>query len=845
MELWRRLQYLLQRKRADRELADELEFHREMAARAGRNNVGSALKFREEAREAWGWMWIDRLAQDFRYAARMLRKSPGFTVAAVAMLALGIGVNVAAFGFFNLIVLSVLPVRDPDSLVSLERRSPERYATDFPYPVMEFYREHSRTLSAVLALQATNLRMGEAGQTVRAHFVTANYFTELGGEAQVGRVLEPGIQEPVVVLSHGYWQRQFGGDKSVVGKPVRLNQQTATVIGVAEEDFSGLNLNQVEMWLPIEQQPLFVPGSQMLTDWASETQGVLMWGRLRSGLTPAAVEQEFRGLAQELRQQHPNDIWKNEGVATEAGGYVRLNGGGHRGTGTPVNPRTKMWPVVLMVGSLVLLILAVACANLGSLLMARGVARQREISIRVAVGAGSGRLLRQLLTESLLLAALGTVAGVGLGYAVLRNLIAWTGAPEWMRPVPDWRVMLFAAGLAVLTAVLFGLAPAWQVARQQSRQTLARQVLIGAQVAASCVLLIVAGLLVRALNHAVTMNPGFEYQQVVTISPELGEHGYSPVAAKTYLETAMGRIRDLPGMQAVSLVDSAPLGNRTSTVRVVIDGRQVDLHLNHVDPGYFETMKIRLLRGRNFRTGEQKVLIVSDSFVRKQWPAADGLGKTFPMGDEQWPIVGIAASARTGALNDPDAAEAYLPIEPTDWPSLQILARTSGSPENVLSEVAGVAKGIDPKFFPEVRTMKSSFRRKMEPAERSAAATAVMGLTALALACLGIVGLVTYAVSQRTKEIGIRMALGAKPWQVIGSVLWQFSRPVLIGLAVGVAGAAGLSQLLRRELYGLSHLDAVAYGAAVGVFVVAAGLAAWWPARRALRVDPLTALRYE
>ncbi len=844
-DLLRRLRYLLGRGRHDAELADELEFHREMASRQGRANVGNLLRLREESRDAWGWTWIDRLGQDLRYATRMLAKSPGFTLTAVAMLALGIGVNVAAFGFFNLIFLSALPVRDPDSLLSFQRRAPQAYASDLPYPVMDFYREHTRTLSAVLALHSTDLTLENSSKPAKAHFVTDNYFTELGGAAQMGRLLEAGTTAPVVVLSYGFWQRHLGGDPQAVGKTLRLNQHPVVVVGVAVPGFSGLNLNQVDVWLPIARQPEFVSGSELLTSYSGDANGVQMWGRLKPGLTPKAVEDEMSGLAAELRKRYPKEIWENETLASEPGGYVKLNGGGQRGTGTPVSGREKLFPILVLVSSLVLLILAVACGNLGSLLLARGVAREREIAIRVSVGAGSGRLVRQLFTESLLLAILGSTAGLALGAGVLRYLLIFTDAPEWLNPAPDWRVIGFALGMGFAAAMLFGLTPALQVARQQHRRTVARQVLIGAQVAASCILLIVAGLLVRALTHAVAMHPGFEYQQAVTIDTDLGRYGYSPGRAKVYLETLANRVREIPGVQSVSMVSSAPLGRRTSIIGMVVDGRRVDLHSNHVDGKYFETMKIPLLRGRVFEPEEKNAVIVSESFARFRWPNEDPLGKLIDPSNNRQRVVGIAGSARTGALKDPDAAELYSPIEAEEWPSLLLIARTSGRPEELLAPVAALAKSQDPLVFPALETMKESFRRKLEPAERSAAAISVLGLTALALACLGIVGLVTYAVSQRTKEIGIRMALGARPGDVLRSVLRQFSVPVIAGLLVGVGGAAALSQLLRRELYGISHLDPTAYLGAVGVFVVTATLAALWPARQALRVDPLGALRHE
>jgi predicted permease len=838
-EFFRRLHYLLNRRRFDQELTNDMEFHREMAAREGGRRFGNTLHLREEARESWGWTWIDRSAQDLRYAARMLRKSPGLTVAAVLMLALGIGVNVAAFGFFNLVVLRPLPVRDPGTLLHFLRSSPGNFSDNFPYPAVAFYREHSRTLSAVLALNIAKLVIEGEEKQLDAHFVTANFFSELGAAASCGRLLDPARDgapdaEPVVVLSYAFWQRYFGGDPSVITRTIRLNSKPVTVIGVASPSFSGLSLGNPDLWAPITQQPYFVKSSVSLTDFSEGGTSVFMWGRLQPFVTPKVAEGELRSLAAELRKQHPNDIWDNESLPSEPGGYA-------------MTVRRELYPLLVLVGALCLLILAVACGNLGSLLLARGVQREREIAIRVAVGAGRRRLIRQLFTESLALALLGSVAGLVLGYFALRSLMVWTAAPAWLNPAPDWRVLVFAIGMGFASAILFGLTPALQAAWQRHRATVMRKFLIGAQVAASCVLLIVAGLLVRALNHAISTHPGFEYQHVISIDPHL--NGYSSASARAYLDTMQSRLHDLPGIESVCMVSNPPLGNRWTVVKADVAGRKVDIHFNHVDPPFFQTMKIPVVRGRNLMRGDTRAIIVSESLARLQWPAEDPLGKPFRMGasgeDTSYTVVGVAGSARLVSPEDSDAVEIYQLPDEGLLPAMVVLARTSAPPEGLVRVVASIAKSIDPKLFPEVQLMKISFRRKVRNAEYAALAVSLLGFVALLLASIGIVGLVGYTVSQRTKEIGIRMALGAKPSDVLSVVLRQFSRPVIAGLLVGVGGAAALSEVLRRLLYGISNLDPIAYLAAIGLFVVTVALAALLPARRALRVDPMRALRYE
>ena len=843
-ELFRRLRYLLNRSRFDQELADDLEFHREMAARAGGARLGDAVRLREDARAAWGWTWIDRLGQDLRYAARMLWRSPGFTLAAVVTLAVGIGANVAAFGFLNVVVLRPLPVRDPDTLLRFERRSPRWYATELPYPEMAFLREHAKTLSAVLASNSTRLVMEGADAPIHAHFVTSNFFVELGGRAALGRVLDPAVDEapnadPVVVLSYGFWQRQFGANRSVVGTIVDLNGQAATVVGVASEDFSGLSVSGPAVWAPLRQHPYFVTGSKLLTDFSIHSAGVKMWGRLRPGLTATVAEDELRALVAKLRTEHHGDIWEGEFLPSEPGGYAQIGGGSKRGSGAP--GVKKAYSVFALVAALGLLILAVACGNLGGLLLARGVARERELTIRAAVGAGRARLVRQLFTESLLLALLGAAAGVALAYVLLRGVMLVSEAPPWLSPAPDWRVLLFAVGVGVAAAIVFGLAPAWQIVLQRHRASLLRQALIGAEVAASCVLLIVAGLLVRALDRMMTAHPGFDYEQVISVDPGLANHGFASGLARAYLDALQSRLRSLPGIESVALASTPPLGGRKAIVRSESSRHPVDIHVNRVDPPFLHTMQIPLLKGRNLAPGDTQAMVVSESLALLQWPGEDPLGRQF----EDHTVVGVAGNARWAALQDPDAVEAYYLAGADDLPMLVALVKTSGPPEALAPMVASVARAIDPKVFPEIRLLKTAFHAKRREAEISTMAVTALGVSALLLACLGIVGLVAYSVAQRTKEIGIRMALGASGPHVLSVVLRQLSRPVVVGLLLGIAGAAALSQVLRRELYGVSHLDPLAYAAAIGLFVVTAALTALVPARRALRVDPLKALRYE
>jgi predicted permease len=420
-------------------------------------------------------------------------------------------------------------------------------------------------------------------------------------------------------------------------------------------------------------------------------------------------------------------------------------------------------------------------------------------------------------------------------------VLAQTGGPTWLNPKPDWRAVLFSVGIAGAAAVLFGLAPALQAVRQRRQATFLRQCLIGAQVAASCVLLIIAGLLLRAVDHVAAADPGFAYRQVISIDPRLSSHGYSAAAAQAYLDSLVSRTRALPGVESVALASTPPLGRLRVVMRLDAGNGPVDVHVNRIDPHFFRTMAIPILSGRNVQHGDTRTAVISQSLALRIWPGQDPLGRQI----DDHTVVGVSGSARTVALEDPDAVEAYYLAEPADLAAMVVLVKTTGPPEAVAPVLAATARAIDAKVFPELQLLKARFQGKVQEAEYSAMAVSLLGGSALLLACLGIVGLVAYAVSQRTKEIGIRMALGANPGHVLSAILWQFLRPVVAGLLAGVGGAALLSQILRRELYGISHLDPVAYLTVVALFVVAVVLAALLPARRALRVDPLRALRYE
>jgi len=835
-EIWRRILYLFRRSRLDAELESDMQFHREMAAREGRKNFGNTLRMREQSREAWGWNWLDRLIQDLQYGARILSRSPGFTIMAVLVLGIGVGVNVAAFSFFNMVALKPLPVHDPESLVRLERHSPDSYTSEMAYPSFAFYRDHARTLSAAIAiLGVPPMQIDDDLQPTSASFVTPNYFTELGTPAAFGRLFTPSLDgspasQPSVILSYELWQHRFSGDPTIIGRTIRISKRPATVIGILPYDFASLGGQHPALWMPIAQQPYFIQGSKVLTDWNDAT--LHMWGRLAPGMSPKAAEQDLRALTDQIRKQHPQAVWDKEFIQSSPGGHLQI-----------MQPR--MYEAAAIVGVLTVLILAVSCANLGGLMLARAVAREREIGIRIAVGAGRTRIVRQLFTESLMLASFGSAAGLALGCLTMRVLLSLPDMPQWVSAIPDWRVLIFTTALTFLAATFFGLAPALQIARQRQHKTIVRQILVAAQVAASCVLLIVAALLVRATQHLIYTDPGFGYEQLISIDSQLGRHGYSPEAARAYLQQMQTHLRSVPGITSVSLVRLPPLGHTISNSTTQINGRNVTIYQNWVEPGFFATMRIPLITGRVFMPGEKHAVIVSKSFARQQWPGQNPLGKEMGEGNAKDIVVGVAGDAHINALNDDDAAEQYWSAQPDDMPGMVVIARAAGEPGSFTPAIKSISQSLDAKTLPEIRQIKLLYRENVSRLEMIATTVSAIGIVAVAMAGIGLIGLVAFTVSQRTKEIAIRIALGARPAAVLAAVLRQFSWPVLLGLLMGTTAAALGSRLLRVVLYGVSNLDPIGYAAALIVLAAIVVIAALLPARRALRLDVARTLHYD
>jgi len=836
------LQRLFGIRRMERQLDSELRFHFESqvadkvrrglseteARRATRLEFGGLEQVKQECRESRGTLWLASIWQDLSFGARILARSPGFALTTILVLALGIGVNTLAFSLYNLLALQSIPVRDPKTLVSLQRRSPGNITPGIPWDSIVFYRDHAKTLSAVTAtLGAPPLVLDRDEQRVNVNFVSANYFSELGPMVAAGRLFDAEREdsegpEPVAVLSYRFWQRRYAGDASIVGKTIHLGGKPATVVGITSQSFANLGTGEPDLWLPLMQHAYFIEGSKPLGD--PKFEGLIVAAaRLAPGATMAQASQELLALTNQLRKLYPAVIWDNE--------YIRVSPAAHF-----IEFDEHVFPFLALAGTLVLLILAVACANLGGLLMARGANRQHEIGIRLSIGARRSRIFRQLFTESLLLAFLGSVAALPVSYLVLRLTLVYVDAPNWMSAAPDWRVLVFTACIGFVASLFFGLMPTLQMVRGKRGKALGHQFVISAQVAASCVLLILAGLLVRATLHTIYADPGFRYEQVLSIDNTLNEHGYTPVRAREYLNQLQDRLRAVPGVESVAVAFRPPrVSNGVMLTSIEVDGRQVLIYPNWVGPEFFETMGIPLLHGRYLQRGDKNAVVLSESLARKRWPSEDPIGK--PWGKGKDVVVGVVGNTRAMELNNTDATEIYYPPTDENIPGMAVLVKTAGAPTELGPAIQAITGSLDAKLFPKITPLKEGFHKNVAQAEQLTAIIGMLGSVAIFLAVVGLLGLVSYAVAQRTKEIAIRLALGAKRGEIFSTVLRRFAIPVAIGFVAGVGITAGLSQILRRMLYGISGLDPISYISAMAVLSLVLLAAGLMPIRRALRID--------
>jgi len=807
---------------------------------------------------------LDALRQDAGFAARLLRRAPGFTLVAVLTLALGIGANTAIFSVVDQVLLRPLPYPEADRLFRLFSESEGAPQSPYSGPDYLDLRESARSFSHLAAAFPKSITLTGQGDPVRldGESVSPDFFEVFGVRPEVGRTFagaSPG--ERLVVLGGDFWRSRFDADPGVVGRVLTLNGEPHTVVGVMPAGFNPLTGS--DAWT---LQKRDVPDSPFGAGAERERGAsyLAVVGRLRPGVEPAAARAELTALQRRLAEEYPGTN-ANRTLSMVPWREVVVGDGGR--------------PLLLLLGA-VGFVLLIACANLANLLLARANSRQREVTIRAALGADRGRLVRQFLTESVLIGVLGGAVGVGVAWFAVRPLEALRPqeAHQLGEASLDVRVLAFALLLSLLSGVVFGLAPALQAGRLELGSSLrgggrgssagrerarAQSLLVVAQVALSLVLLVGAGLMVRSLLRLTGVDPGFRTERVIAVGlplplPQYAEEHRQTAFWAGYLE----RVRAVPGVEAAGAVFPVPLSGSASTASFSVEGRpvtpesQVTAGITWATPGYFESLRIPLRSGRLLtdrdRDDAPPVIVVNETMARQVWPGEDPVGKRLsfdevPTDSTEWfTVVGVVGDVRPKELQLAPRAELYLPHLQNPWPAMSLVVRTRGEPETVVASLRREAAALDANLpLGEVRTLQEIRDRAVAQPRFRAYLLAAFAALALLLAAVGIYGVVSFSVSQRTREIGVRMALGALPREVVGHFVRRGMRPVVLGLGLGLGAAFLAVRLLSGLLYEVPQTDPVTFALLPAVLVAVAALAALLPARRATRVDPMVILRSE
>jgi predicted permease len=815
------------------------------------------------------------LLQDLRYAIRQLLRKPGFAFTAVLTLALGIGANVAIFSIVNGIVLRPLPVPQPQQIAVLaaQQQGAPLGIYFLSYPQLTDFRKQADMFSDLFAYEIglEGMSADNKADHLLASYVTGNYFSGLALKPALGRLFLPGEgekpgSEALVVIGYSYWQKRFSGSPNVIGKQVLVDGKPATIIGVTPREFHGTTFAlDVDGYLPLSMAAENDPEM-----WTSRTdRRWITLGRLKPKVSVAQAQSSISVIAARLAEQYP---------ATDKG--ISINVISERLSRPVPLPNNLIVIIAGLFLFLAALILLLAGVNVANILLVRATTREGEMAVRAAMGASRGRLISQVLTESILLAMLGAVGGIVLG--------SW--ASRWISDLPlastipvrldfgiDWRVVLYSLATAVCTGVIVGLWPALRVARSNVNETLreggrsgssstsryrVRSTLVAAQMAGSLTLLIVAGLFVRSLQHAQQMYLGFDPDHVLNVVLDPHEVGYDQARTTSFYRELEDHVRALPGVQSASLSFSVPMGSYTDSTAVTIEGHPIpagqqppNLLFNSVDSAYFQTMKIPLLRGRSFTDADNEaaphVVIVNQTMAEKMWPNEDPIGKRFTTDQTSgtfWQVIGVAQNGKYGLLAEDPQSYFYLPLAQHFVSMRALQIRTSMNPEALMLPLQQEIKNLDPGLpIFMLRTMNDSLAGAngfmiFRIGALLASCIGVMGLT---LAMVGVYGVVAFAASQRTREIGIRIALGANRAQVLRLVLRQGVWVVLAGAAFGVFATFGISRGIANLLVGVSPTDPLTFVTATFLLVVVALYACYVPARRAMKVDPMVALRYE
>ncbi len=884
------LKQLFSRRRIYRDLSAEIEEHlaekveelvaggmwREEATFAARREFGNVLQIEERSREVWQWPALEDFFMDVRYGARIAGRWPGLTAILALTLGLGIGANTAIFSLVNGFLLRPLPVAEPEriAVLAIQQKDAPVGSSGFAYPELVDFRKQAQVFSALfaVALGTVELNADERSDQCFVNFVSRDFFSALGIQPAAGRFILPSEgdargEEPVAVLGYSYWQERFGGNARAIGKQVRVDGHQATIIGVAPRDFHGMfSAFETDVYLPYSALALETPANLV---WNSRDQRrLLVFGRLKPGMNFAQAQSRVDVIVQRLADQYPaTDKWMSVRVLPEK-------------VCRPIPYANRFFTMAaalfLVLAALVLLL---ACLNVENIMLARGMARQREMGIRAALGAGRSRLIRQMLTECLLLAGLGGVTGLILGYWASRllGLIHPSGVPVHLDNSFDWRVFTYSLVLALTSGILVGVLPALHACSTDSNSLLhqggqgssitpnlprARNLLVVAQVAGSLALLVVAGLFVGSLRSVQRLDLGFDPDHVLNVTLDPSRISYNQARTTGFYRDLEASVSSLPGVQSVSLASNVPMGPFPGSALVSIEDHPLlpgraspKIGFNRIDPPYFDTMRISLLRGRAFAESDNEtsvpVGIINQTMAGAFWPHEDPIGKRFSVKGPMGPfieVVGMVRNAKYGIVSNEPESYFYIPLA-QDFTFRRILQiRTFVPPGSLAASVTGEISRLAPSLnIIDLRTMKESLQGALGFFVFRLAATfaSVIGGVGLILAVIGVYGVVSFAAAQRSREIGIRMSLGANAGDILTLVWKQGLRLVVVGVVLGLAPAWGLARAMRHFLVGVSTIDPMIYiGAAL--LMAAVGLVACWiPARRATKVDPMVALKYE